>query len=197
MVDVEREGGPVLPGNRVAVHVYPAELQRARVGAGGAGVDADVPAVAGSQLRAARRVTGAVGTGQVDHLQLVPLVGRVVDVAGARGRGGLLHLRRGGPGGRRVQGRSRGGVFFFQAEDGIRDLTVTGVQTCALPILADTKSTSRSMSSAAVDRRRRSVTRQIMTARSFPSSPCGGARAVLRPARGSPSADLRDRKSVV
>src|SRR2546430_17421645 len=24
--------------------------------------------------------------------------------------------------------------FFFQAEDGIRDLTVTGVQTCALPI---------------------------------------------------------------
>src|SRR6266567_7423527 len=26
--------------------------------------------------------------------------------------------------------------FFFQAEDGIRDLTVTGVQTCALPIWA-------------------------------------------------------------
>src|SRR5574340_1337786 len=24
--------------------------------------------------------------------------------------------------------------FFFQAEDGIRDLLVTGVQTCALPI---------------------------------------------------------------
>src|SRR5207245_8001708 len=33
--------------------------------------------------------------------------------------------------------RSRAGlpfVFFFQAEDGIRDATVTGVQTCALPI---------------------------------------------------------------
>src|SRR5688572_31328393 len=29
---------------------------------------------------------------------------------------------------------SRGSCFFFQAEDGIRDLTVTGVQTCALPI---------------------------------------------------------------
>src|SRR2546430_12238427 len=30
---------------------------------------------------------------------------------------------------------SDGGMFFFfQAEDGIRDLTVTGVQTCALPI---------------------------------------------------------------
>src|SRR2546430_14430616 len=27
--------------------------------------------------------------------------------------------------------------FFFQAEDGIRDLTVTGVQTCALPICLD------------------------------------------------------------
>src|SRR5947207_8117396 len=27
--------------------------------------------------------------------------------------------------------------FFFQAEDGIRDHCVTGVQTCALPIYAD------------------------------------------------------------
>src|SRR5436305_9340538 len=26
-------------------------------------------------------------------------------------------------------------AFFFQAEDGIRDADVTGVQTCALPIL--------------------------------------------------------------
>src|SRR2546421_6016615 len=29
--------------------------------------------------------------------------------------------------------------FFFQAEDGIRDLIVTGVQTCALPILRELK----------------------------------------------------------
>src|SRR6266498_58132 len=29
-------------------------------------------------------------------------------------------------------------VFFFQAEDGIRDADVTGVQTCALPICAHT-----------------------------------------------------------
>src|SRR3712207_8204467 len=28
-------------------------------------------------------------------------------------------------------------VFFFQAEDGIRDIGVTGVQTCALPISGD------------------------------------------------------------
>src|SRR5438067_13259916 len=27
--------------------------------------------------------------------------------------------------------------FFFQAEDGIRDRNVTGVQTCALPIFRD------------------------------------------------------------
>src|SRR3712207_7791594 len=27
--------------------------------------------------------------------------------------------------------------FFFQAEDGIRDIGVTGVQTCALPILRE------------------------------------------------------------
>src|SRR5690349_3500304 len=32
----------------------------------------------------------------------------------------------------RSQGRYQ--LFFFQAEDGIRDLYVTGVQTCALPI---------------------------------------------------------------
>src|SRR5207245_4306617 len=30
-------------------------------------------------------------------------------------------------------------IFFFQAEDGIRDATVTGVQTCALPIFLKKK----------------------------------------------------------
>src|SRR2546430_8754073 len=34
--------------------------------------------------------------------------------------------------------------FFFQAEDGIRDLTVTGVQTCALPISRGRCSAGRS-----------------------------------------------------
>src|SRR5207245_2456528 len=33
--------------------------------------------------------------------------------------------------------------FFFQAEDGIRDATVTGVQTCALPILKAAVMTDR------------------------------------------------------
>src|SRR5207245_3686146 len=33
--------------------------------------------------------------------------------------------------------------FFFQAEDGIRDATVTGVQTCALPSMEETHASRR------------------------------------------------------
>src|SRR3989441_3835305 len=33
-------------------------------------------------------------------------------------------------------------LFFFQAEDGIRDKLVTGVQTCALPISGSGKTTT-------------------------------------------------------
>src|SRR2546430_4252298 len=39
--------------------------------------------------------------------------------------------------------------FFFQAEDGIRDLTVTGVQTCALPIALDVPSERKIFTSLA------------------------------------------------
>src|SRR2546430_4478453 len=39
--------------------------------------------------------------------------------------------------------------FFFQAEDGIRDLTVTGVQTCALPIWRRRTTSSATRRSAA------------------------------------------------
>src|SRR5690348_18099087 len=39
--------------------------------------------------------------------------------------------------------------FFFQAEDGIRDGRVTGVQTCALPILSGLPSSWRSETSGA------------------------------------------------
>src|SRR5256886_7140856 len=46
--------------------------------------------------------------------------------------------------------------FFFQAEDGIRDLTVTGVQTCALPIFfASNLFTVLYMSRAALPHMRR------------------------------------------
>ena len=48
-----------------------------------------------------------------------------------------FHLGGGGGGGG-VWGGGGGG-FFFQAEDGIRDDLVTGVQTCALPISCTAK----------------------------------------------------------
>src|SRR5438046_3607388 len=35
--------------------------------------------------------------------------------------------------------------FFFQAEDGIRDWSVTGVQTCALPIYTEPPATKASL----------------------------------------------------
>src|SRR5690606_40183862 len=39
--------------------------------------------------------------------------------------------------------------FFFQAEDGIRDFHVTGVQTCALPISPDQNAASKWLASVA------------------------------------------------
>src|SRR2546422_8238474 len=39
--------------------------------------------------------------------------------------------------GRQCRGQTSSLFFFFQAEDGIRDVAVTGVQTCALPIFAE------------------------------------------------------------
>src|SRR5205085_3704821 len=58
-----------------------------------------------------------------------------------------------------VAGLSGQRVFFFQAEDGIRALTVTGVQTCALPISAAAGGSGPAASGSAcrpvaVDRRR-------------------------------------------
>src|SRR5262249_57891575 len=41
--------------------------------------------------------------------------------------------------------------FFFQAEDGIRDWSVTGVQTCALPICRDRDSGAVAISTGSGD----------------------------------------------
>src|SRR5256884_4806462 len=41
------------------------------------------------------------------------------------------------------------GFFFFQAEDGIRDVAVTGVQTCALPISCTARIPARPISTTA------------------------------------------------
>src|SRR5216683_4294580 len=45
--------------------------------------------------------------------------------------------------------------FFFQAEDGIRDLIVTGVQTCALPISLESADEEKQRPSAGPDLRAR------------------------------------------
>src|SRR5256885_11455654 len=78
---------------------------------------------------------------------------------------------------------------FLQAEDGIRDYKVTGVQTCALPIYRWWISAGGSSGSRRARRRRR-----IPGRRRPWSGPCGGGRACARPrTRRTP----RDRKSGV
>src|SRR2546427_2102021 len=78
--------------------------------------------------------------------------------------------------------------FFFQAEDGIRDLTVTGVQTCALPISLERpgpgnclhEHRSRRPSLRAAPRaRERAVTQGAL--RAAPSRTCPSASAAPRP----------------
>src|SRR5207248_4386534 len=64
--------------------------------------------------------------------------------------------------------------FFFQAEDGIRDRTVTGVQTCALPIC---------LPSAPCAGRRAAPSRGN---RSLPASPSGAS--VRASSRAPPTA---------
>src|SRR2546428_13900184 len=54
--------------------------------------------------------------------------------------------------------------FFFQAEDGIRDLIVTGVQTCALPILRESRATA--FPARAQKRRPGAAARRVRPARS-------------------------------
>src|SRR2546430_8855701 len=66
--------------------------------------------------------------------------------------------------------------FFFQAEDGIRDLTVTGVQTCALPISLVGASASPSTKAA--------IPSSSRSPRPAPS---------LYPAKASPSKASEDR----
>src|SRR5205807_6178591 len=70
--------------------------------------------------------------------------------------------------------------FFFQAEDGIRDYKVTGVQTCALPIshgrLSDGGGRGEPGSGAGDDqRRRRTRTRTGSHCRSSSTKPKGSS----------------------
>src|SRR2546426_12547453 len=76
--------------------------------------------------------------------------------------------------------------FFFQAEDGIRDYKVTGVQTCALPI------------SLRGGRRRHAVPRRgCGGAVGHPGQVVAGAAGARIPADRRDAHDQRDRKSVV
>src|SRR5258708_14054211 len=83
--------------------------------------------------------------------------------------------------------------FFFQAEDGIRDDLVTGVQTCALPILK-----ARSKISCCARQ-----TASVMPSRSLRSAPAQNARSpapvstTQRALPGSAASLVQDRKSVV
>src|SRR6202165_1034843 len=81
------------------------------------------------------RVVDARHGGQADQGQVWRSVERHFgwSVAGAT-RHYLAEAFAPGAGARRGSGRAmaQDGIPFFQAEDGIRDIPVTGVQTCAL-----------------------------------------------------------------
>src|SRR2546426_1914461 len=82
-------------------------------------------------------------------------------------------------------------VFFFQAEDGIRDYKVTGVQTCALPIFSiysDGRAVVRRTLPQALAKGRNGLTLEldgVDPAVVFsPDTAVTVASAVLRPATG-------------
>src|SRR5206468_7947531 len=81
--------------------------------------------------------------------------------------------------------------FFFQAEDGIRDLIVTGVQTCALPISRRASFAARELGRRA-DRAREIPPRQaqLRLGRQRHYRPSGGRTVQVAVGRGHP-----DRKS--
>src|SRR5205809_3599810 len=83
--------------------------------------------------------------------------------------------------------------FFFQAEDGIRDVAVTGVQTCALPICVESELMSYAPGAAT------SPTTYTRTVRSLCSDTSAEiSRNCVRKTRWmSCCTSPRDRKSVV
>src|SRR2546430_4252087 len=85
--------------------------------------------------------------------------------------------------------------FFFQAEDGIRDLTVTGVQTCALPI--SMRFMTALLQEGSVGRQKLSVVRRgdgdvPATCPAWRRAPC---RSPPRPAEISPGTGAAARRT--
>src|SRR5699024_559278 len=75
---------------------------------------------------------------------------------------------------------NEGGLYFLQAEDGIRDRNVTGVQTCALPISACGRGSSLPPPARAPGRRR-------------PASTCGRPAGSRRTSRSTGARSPRPR----
>src|SRR5207245_8129312 len=84
-------------------------------------------------------------------------------------------------------------VFFFQAEDGIRDATVTGVQTCALPISSASCCRWCDGSTACWGYGRRSGARSARAAAEWrrDGTPCVRRRRAPHPARPRRSEERR------
>src|SRR5256885_7840183 len=85
-------------------------------------------------------------------------------------------------------------LFFFQAEDGIRDYKVTGVQTCALPISYAPTATARPSVLW--------IPRLTSSGSSSPPCACMPSKPMALSTCGSPNryantSDNTDRKSVV
>src|SRR6266853_1922388 len=88
--------------------------------------------------------------------------------------------------------------FFFQAEDGIRDLTVTGVQTCALPISGGTLVASAAIVGAVAwllwpARPEPFITKEPAFASTVPAKPEPAAPSPAAPVRATPAAATRAR----
>src|SRR5690554_7601066 len=64
--------------------------------------------------------------------------------------------------------------FFFQAEDGIRDADVTGVQTCALPICSYVAEVRETFSTGAVTTATVGGDDVLLAAPATPVGPVGG-----------------------
>src|SRR3712207_8659999 len=82
-------------------------------------------------------------------------------------------------------------VFFFQAEDGIRDIGVTGVQTCALPICPGVLSKRTLDRRGAEPHREAGPVAASIVGRLFKSVPSGGT---TRPNPPSPIRRSEERR---
>src|SRR6266496_2276015 len=96
--------------------------------------------------------------------------------------------------------------FFFQAEDGIRDLYVTGVQTCALPIYLELMDGTRTVKELVVERFQESGELELTSVadlvgllhkEGFLTQPYTDSEAAVKRAMNPPPATRRERMNRV